>query len=277
MQIITIPRLLHHIDQVPIHIRRFSEQTLTHKPLPNKWSKKEVLGHLIDSAMYNLPRFTQAPLVTSPYVFQSYPQDELVIINDYQHQSIDHLLHIWTGLNRQILHVIKALDGDTLTTPVQLATSEHQQTLGWLIHDYLRHMEHHLAQIFGTSSTYPEQETPPMLHSTITNALAELAQSDKPFANIYTHGSLLVEIYQPEKVDLQKPHIRDELYIVISGEGTFVNGDKRQHFHAGDVLFVPAGVEHRFENFTEGFKNLGYFLWARRWRNGAVPVMSSLD
>lgn len=70
---------------------------------------------------------------------------------------------------------------------------------------------------------------------------------------VFHHGSLDVEIYKPIKIDLQKPHTRDEVYIVISGSGLFINGEVRHPFQAGEVLFVPAGVEHRFENFTGDF------------------------
>ena len=65
------------------------------------------------------------------------------------------------------------------------------------------------------------------------------------------HGSMEVELYAPRGVDGQTPHSRDELYVVVSGIGEFVNGPERHPFGPGDVLFVPAGVEHRFEAFTD--------------------------
>ena len=71
------------------------------------------------------------------------------------------------------------------------------------------------------------------------------------FAKVLEHGSLVVEIYAPRGRDPQGPHTRDELYVVVEGRGEFVNGAERQGFAAGDVLFVPAGVVHRFENFTD--------------------------
>lgn len=71
------------------------------------------------------------------------------------------------------------------------------------------------------------------------------------FAAVLTHGTLLVEVYAPHGQDPQQPHTRDELYVVIEGTGEFVNGETRERFGPGDVLFVPAGVVHRFENFDE--------------------------
>ena len=71
------------------------------------------------------------------------------------------------------------------------------------------------------------------------------------FASLFRHGTLLVELYAPRGTDDQKPHTRDEVYVVVQGTGEFVNGPDRQSFGPGDVLFVPAGVEHRFERFTD--------------------------
>jgi mannose-6-phosphate isomerase-like protein (cupin superfamily) len=88
----------------------------------------------------------------------------------------------------------------------------------------------------------------------VTNALDELdKQLPALFLKAMEHGSMSVEIYRPVKADLQTPHLQDELYMVISGSGDFVNNGKRVTFEPGDVLFAPAGAEHRFENFTDDF------------------------
>jgi len=71
------------------------------------------------------------------------------------------------------------------------------------------------------------------------------------FARVLGHGSMEVEVYAPRGADPQTSHSRDELYVVARGSGEFVNGPDRHAFGSGDVLFVPAGVEHRFEDFTE--------------------------
>ncbi|WP_430390554.1 cupin domain-containing protein [Dyella sp. 20L07] len=84
-------------------------------------------------------------------------------------------------------------------------------------------------------------------------ALAALAQVDTPYLTLFRHGSMEVEVYRPMGVDGQSPHRRDELYVVIAGYGHFVCGNERRPFQAGEVLFVPAGVVHRFEDFSEDF------------------------
>jgi len=90
-------------------------------------------------------------------------------------------------------------------------------------------------------------------------ALKALESHDKPFKTLYGHGSLSVEIYKPEKIDLQQPHERDEIYVIISGHGEFVNDGERMLFEPGDFLFVSAGMVHRFENFSDDFATWVFF------------------
>lgn len=91
-------------------------------------------------------------------------------------------------------------------------------------------------------------------------ALARLAAlNGPPFLQVFAHGSLEVEVYRPRGVDLQQPHTRDELYVVISGRGEFVHAGRRQPVEPGEVLFVPAGAEHRFEAFSEDFATWVFF------------------
>ncbi len=89
--------------------------------------------------------------------------------------------------------------------------------------------------------------------ATVGEALERLpGPGGERFARVMEHGSMEVEVYAPRGHDPQEPHTRDELYFVVSGSGEFVNGPDRHPFGPGDVLFVPAGVEHRFEGFTDG-------------------------
>jgi mannose-6-phosphate isomerase-like protein (cupin superfamily) len=71
------------------------------------------------------------------------------------------------------------------------------------------------------------------------------------FATVLEHGTLDIEIYAPRGHDPQKPHTRDEVYFVVQGRGEFRNGSKLERFGPGDVLFVPALEDHRFESFTD--------------------------
>ncbi|WP_281542682.1 cupin domain-containing protein [Maribacter aestuarii] len=84
-------------------------------------------------------------------------------------------------------------------------------------------------------------------------ALEKLKKESSPFLSLFEHGTLSLEIYKPDKIDLQQPHSRDEVYIIVSGTGEFLNDGVRTSFIPGDFLFVPAGITHRFENFTNDF------------------------
>ena len=66
-----------------------------------------------------------------------------------------------------------------------------------------------------------------------------------------TRGTLRVGLYAPRDTDPQQPHDQDEVYVVMSGRGTFRNGPVSHPFQPGDVLFVPAGVSHVFEDFSD--------------------------
>lgn len=82
----------------------------------------------------------------------------------------------------------------------------------------------------------------------------------RPFAILFERGELSVELFAPRGVDTQQPHERDELYIVSSGTGLFRRGDQTVEFRAGDLLFVPAKVPHRFERFTDDFRTWVLFF-----------------
>lgn len=110
------------------------------------------------------------------------------------------------------------------------------------------------------------------IHITPTQALSRL-EGQALFTSLFRHGSLLVEVYRPRHTDLQQPHSRDELYVVISGSGVFCMEDKNVHFAAGDFLFVPAGAEHRFVEFSNDFATWVFFYGPE---GGEVPNMHHL-
>jgi mannose-6-phosphate isomerase-like protein (cupin superfamily) len=89
----------------------------------------------------------------------------------------------------------------------------------------------------------------------LQDALGKLPDDPDVFRFHYglRHGSMKVGVYAPQGADSQSPHKQDELYIVISGTGDFIKRGERTPFKSGDVLFVEAGMEHRFENFSTDF------------------------
>lgn len=89
---------------------------------------------------------------------------------------------------------------------------------------------------------------------TLAEAMALVPTPDgKRSAAVFEHGSLQVKLYAPRGADPQQPHTRDEAYVVARGKGWFVNGAHRHPIAPHDVLFVKAGVVHRFEEFSDDF------------------------
>ena len=93
----------------------------------------------------------------------------------------------------------------------------------------------------------------------ISKAAEILKASGKLSTELFKHGTLVVKFYKPDKIDNQKPHEQDEIYVIASGSGTFFNGTHTLSIQPGDFLFAPAGVEHRFETFTDNFATWVFF------------------
>jgi quercetin dioxygenase-like cupin family protein len=89
-------------------------------------------------------------------------------------------------------------------------------------------------------------------------SLADALKSGSPPAGnlavpVFNHGTMEAELYAPVGVDSQQPHTRDEIYLVARGNGNFFDGNKTFAVQQGSFIFVPAGVVHRFENFSMDF------------------------
>lgn len=98
-----------------------------------------------------------------------------------------------------------------------------------------------------------------MSHWTAAQALEQLHAEGNEFSTLFRHGSLEVEFYKPDQVDLQQPHTRDELYVIATGHGQFIVQGRECSVQPGDVLFVPAGAEHRFYDFSADFGTWVFF------------------
>ncbi|MCB0520626.1 MAG: cupin domain-containing protein [Lewinellaceae bacterium] len=250
-----IIRLQQLVSTMPERLQLFSAEEMTHRPAPGKWSKREIIGHLCDSALHNWQRFTYIQRrQEGPFIIATYPQDELVRLNNYQQLPTGQIVNLWASLNTQIVGVLKNMPAEKISHPIVLPNGEKEKFL-YLVQDYLDHLEHHLRQVFPDENIAPPA-LPHHWHIPTEAAMEALSKhpGGKPFITLLEKGKMYVEIYQPNKVDLQKPHDQDEIYVVINGSGTFYNNGERRTFQPGDLLFVPAGIEHRFEDFSEDFK-----------------------
>jgi hypothetical protein len=114
---------------------------------PDKWSKKEILGHLCDSAVNNHIRFVKILLSDYPIAIQGYAQNDWVRVNNYQDQyDQSEVLLLWQQLNRMILRVMRKADLSDFQKKCVLP-DKTEVTLEWLFNDYVDHLIHHLEQI----------------------------------------------------------------------------------------------------------------------------------
>lgn len=138
-----IDQLNEWVIKLPQEFSLMSEVEVSERPQPHKWSKKEILGHLCDSAINNLERFIKIQYEEQPYVLSKYNQDQWVDLQDYQNVSSEEIMHLWCSLNKRIINIITKIPNDKLSNLCDLG--DHQlKTLEWLIQDYLEHMEHHI-------------------------------------------------------------------------------------------------------------------------------------
>lgn len=108
----------------------------------------------------------------------------------------------------------------------------------------------------------------PTVQISIAEAAARLAPgAELRSVPLFEHGTLLVKYYAPRGVDKQSPHTRDEVYVVAQGRGIFFDGTTRRPIAPGDLLFVAAGIPHRFEEFTD---DLGVWVMFYGPENGEV-------
>ena len=134
-----------HIDEAERRLRALPEQDSLLRTRPDGWTRKQVLGHLIDSALNNHQRVVRASL-QGEYRGPGYDQDGWVRMHGYEELPWTELVDFWTSQNRLLARVVSRIPADRLEAPCQVG--EHPaMTLLALIEDYLRHMRQHLDQI----------------------------------------------------------------------------------------------------------------------------------
>ena len=139
-----ISSLRNLLDNIPARLEKLPKARVESKP-QSKWSAKEELGHLLDSAANNHQRIVRAQLENSP-AMPGYDQTAWVSLHNYQHRDWEDLIALWRALNLQLLAAAEAVPASAWARTLTVAGSE-PLTLQFVFEDYLGHMAHHLEHI----------------------------------------------------------------------------------------------------------------------------------
>jgi DinB superfamily len=140
----SINRLDTLIKIIPDLLVNMDEEAFTLKSSPEKWSKKEILGHLIDSGTNNHQKFMRGQYEDEPTIF--YDQNLWNTLSHYHEMSTKQIIAFWTMYNQHLLHIIKHIPNDNLQKKCR-AFDGNAYTIEFLIIDYVAHLEHHLRQV----------------------------------------------------------------------------------------------------------------------------------
>ncbi len=142
---VTAQQLLELMDTVPDQLRKISPENFSKKPAPDKWSPKEIIGHLLDSATNNHHRFVRAQFDDKPQI--SYDQDLWNKHSYYLSMEGEGLISFWEMYNRHLATLIRQIPSSLMERECLMGDGS-THTIAWLFDDYVRHLEHHLHQIF---------------------------------------------------------------------------------------------------------------------------------
>ena len=145
MQSTVADELIQVVEGATERLRSLSDSEVSTKPAPGEWSKKETLGHLIDSAVNNHHRFIRAQ-EAGEFVFPEYEQDDWVSLQDYNASTWPELIELWRLYNRHLAQIIRRIPKEKLKVVCRIRPYE-PVTLGYLVEDYLVHLKHHLGQL----------------------------------------------------------------------------------------------------------------------------------
>jgi hypothetical protein len=154
----TASRLRADVEAAEARLLQLDERLAGQAPAPGKWSPKQVIGHLIDSAANNHQRFVRGQ-EGAPLVLPGYEQAHWVASQRYEQRTWSELVSLWAAYNRHLAHVIAGIPGEL--DGLACTIGDHPTvTLGHVARDYVGHLRHHLRQIFEPAPL-PPQPAPP--------------------------------------------------------------------------------------------------------------------
>ena len=139
-----VDRLENLCKSMPTLLHIISDDEFNYKQTPDKWSKKQILGHLIDSATNNHQRFIRSQFEYVPII--SYDQNKWNVFNYYQQIKVGQLIIFWASYNLQLVALYKLIPSANLKNECNTG-EQNNVTIEWLFNDYVSHLEHHLQQI----------------------------------------------------------------------------------------------------------------------------------
>jgi hypothetical protein len=143
-----INQLQNIVTEYTGRLQSIPEDAFSLKPLPAKWSKKEILGHLVDSAQSNIRRFVVAQYEDKPHIV--YSQDAWVAAQAYHDYNSNDLITLWALLNKHICIILKNMPPAAYSRLCNTGKEQEKlYTLQFLADDYVSHHLHHLNQIFN--------------------------------------------------------------------------------------------------------------------------------
>jgi hypothetical protein len=140
-------RLAEILASTPARLVNITDEDAARRSGPDRWAAKEILGHLIDSASNNHQRFVRGQ-VSARFDCPSYEQERWVAAQHYATEPWPDLVNLWLLMNRHLLHIMRNVDESKLDTPIAIR-GDGPVPLSSVMVDYVKHLDHHLAQIFG--------------------------------------------------------------------------------------------------------------------------------
>lgn len=132
------------VEETSLILQNISQDDWNYRSAPNKWSRKEILGHLIDSAANNHQRFVRVQFEDNPTI--TYDQNKWVSTQYLTNASSDNLISLWASYNKHLAYIISIMPKDKYNNHCDIR-KDQPVTIGWIIEDYVRHLKHHLNQI----------------------------------------------------------------------------------------------------------------------------------
>jgi RimJ/RimL family protein N-acetyltransferase len=265
------------LDAAEPELRRISDLDAGIRPAPGKWSPKEVIGHLIDSASVNHERVVRARDLDD-LVFSPYDQDAWVASQRPGDASWQDLLDLWLGFNRHLARVFEATPEEERCRPrthhnfgviaFRALSPDVTSTLDYLMKDYVVHLEHHVTQIVGSGWALGDSEAQPpsgqLMLETERLSLRELTPDDLSFVaemvgdqetmRFYPHPFLPVEARYWLQQQLDR-YARD-------GHGLWLVVERETGRRVGQVGLAIQDVDGAKE------PEIGWLIHRRYWRRG---------